>query len=499
MKRKIQCKIESEKEKRQIQTEAKVVKVKREIEEVSGKRNEVEREVKGLRERLFQIDESISMTKEDLTSKLLQRANFVAQREELDEIYEASKKQFGEDFELYWKLQEKPTQELYERYTNLKHRNFYLDILQQLHKFALSKEICNESEMNNDSKYRNKINFTNEIQLLIDGVKKNLSESSFIEDQIWSISKKLDLSLKHDVLFQKKQEVSEKTDKAYSEKYGFKIYKEIQKCENNIKQNYSTIDQIVIPQLKSLSSEYKTNQKNYKKLKKTLPSLNEKVLALEISLLTIIQSMKTKNQSNYPSNNSITEISMTEESNSDGQIYSTKQKQAHILKEYNEWLKEITQVDKKLDLLIEYKERNEQQLRERVDELKYELRAVREELKNLEKEKYTIANKLNSIEAKYNEAKESFKNAEEVLASTNRMIINCSLRQSNASDTLNWYEPTVSIPQQEVWRRFETDESSKYHNNAKNRLKVDFYNTEPQIEKIIEEDADLWASEVSTK
>lgn len=101
MKRKIQCKIESEKEKRQIQTEAKVVKVKREIEEVSGKRNEVEREVKGLRERLFQIDESISMTKEDLTSKLLQRANFVAQREELDEIYEASKKQFGEDFELY--------------------------------------------------------------------------------------------------------------------------------------------------------------------------------------------------------------------------------------------------------------------------------------------------------------------------------------------------------------------------------------------------------------
>ena len=101
----------------------------------------------------------------------------------------------------------------------------------------------------------------------------------------------------------------------------------------------------------------------------------------------------------------------------------------------------------KIQLFQEFKERSEIQLRQSVDELKYELRAVREELKTLEKEKYNIANKLASIESKYNEAKDSFKNAEEVLASTNRMIINCSMREGNTSETLKNYESGNSVRQ----------------------------------------------------
>ena len=44
-----------------------------------------------LKSMLNQSDEEMSLTKEDLMSKLLQRADFVAQREELDEMHEISK------------------------------------------------------------------------------------------------------------------------------------------------------------------------------------------------------------------------------------------------------------------------------------------------------------------------------------------------------------------------------------------------------------------------
>ena len=44
------------------------------------------------------------MTQEDLSGKLIQRAEFVAQREELDQMYESGKMAFGKCFELYLKI-----------------------------------------------------------------------------------------------------------------------------------------------------------------------------------------------------------------------------------------------------------------------------------------------------------------------------------------------------------------------------------------------------------
>lgn len=46
-----------------------------------------------------QTNEELSLTKEDLMSKLMQRAEFVAQREELDEVFENCNRGLGELFE----------------------------------------------------------------------------------------------------------------------------------------------------------------------------------------------------------------------------------------------------------------------------------------------------------------------------------------------------------------------------------------------------------------
>ena len=54
-----------------------------------------------------QNNELLALTKEDLTSKLLQRADFVARREELDQALELFKKSNGDEFLAYCQSQEK--------------------------------------------------------------------------------------------------------------------------------------------------------------------------------------------------------------------------------------------------------------------------------------------------------------------------------------------------------------------------------------------------------
>lgn len=153
---------------------------------------------------------------------------------------------------------------------------------------------------------------------------------------------------------------------------------------------------------------------------------------------------------------------------------------------YDSILNDISQIDQKIDLLQNFKEQNEIELRQSVDGLKYELRAVREELKTLEKEKYTIAGKVKTIEEKYKEAKESFKNVEEVLTYTNRMIIHNDSQLSSQGSRLQ----THSNP------RFEF-ENSVISNNAENgKPKIDFLPKWSSSHSFKEDDADMVSSEI---
>lgn len=77
---------------------------------MTTKKKDVETNIKVLKDFLRQITEEIQMTQEDLNGKLIQRAELVAQREELDQMYESGKQVFGRDFELYLKLKEKQNQ-----------------------------------------------------------------------------------------------------------------------------------------------------------------------------------------------------------------------------------------------------------------------------------------------------------------------------------------------------------------------------------------------------
>lgn len=126
----------------------------------------------------------------------------------------------------------------------------------------------------------------------------------------------------------------------------------------------------------------------------------------------------------------------------------------------------------KVQLLQEYKERSEQQLKQSVDELKYEFRVVREKLKIFEREKLNISNKLISIESKYNEAKENFKNAEEVLTSTTRMMINCSVRGSHASETFNINSPENVDHQNDSSLKLSSEGSTKAINENKREKSI---------------------------
>jgi len=90
-----------EHEKREIESNPQMVKIKKDIEQITTKISMLDSNIFALKGMLSQSDEEMSLTKEDLMSKLLQRADFVAQREELDEMHEVSKKSYGNDFYNY--------------------------------------------------------------------------------------------------------------------------------------------------------------------------------------------------------------------------------------------------------------------------------------------------------------------------------------------------------------------------------------------------------------
>ncbi len=68
----------------------------------------------------------------------MQRAEFVAQREELDQMYDSGKKSFGKSFDIYLQLKEitsntqsiQSARYLHEEYENAKAQSFFIDILQ---------------------------------------------------------------------------------------------------------------------------------------------------------------------------------------------------------------------------------------------------------------------------------------------------------------------------------------------------------------------------------
>lgn len=449
------------------------------------------------------------MTKEDLMSKLLQRADFVAQREELDEMHEVTRRSYGDDFILYWALQENPSMQVEVQYTNAKYKQFYLDILNQLRSFWINKESMSESgsELDWSISATSKCSQYTQIDNLVKQIKRDSSIIEYLDDKICEIAKNLGLSLKRNVLDHKKQQLSTKTDTVYAEKYKriIEVHKEIIKCEQNIKKNYSHVDNMIIPQLKLMSADYKTKYKKYKQLKRLLEEHrgNEKLLEDKLQRVESQIRMRLRYKSNSASSlhNEHYQIEPEseeyfQEGNDNLKELELQYKQAWILQQAA--FQELSQVEQKMQLLQSFKEQNEIELRQSVDGLKHELRAVREELKTLEKEKQSIAGKLMSIESKYNEAKESFKNAEEVLSYTNRLIIhnNNSVRASMASDGSRYLRVPGSQLMNESNGRLESESSASVLRNTNSRLGLDFYSADPHVEDLNEDEADISSSEI---
>lgn len=440
-------------------------------------------------------------------SKLLQRADFVAQREEFDEMYEVNWRSQGNDFVLYCQLQDNPSWQNREKYQNAKFKKFYHEILSQLKSFAQNKDGLSESGSDIDNEGINlwqNYQFK-DIQKLIDRLNFSNEISDSLNNDIWEISKKLGLSLKHDILHQKKQNISEKTDRIFAEKYKrVKEFKnEVDKSEKNIHINYKYVDKSIIPQLKDLSSEYKTQQKKYKRMKKILAEYNDTLTKLNNRMNNIENQVMQRMSHNMSDSQNIDVQKYQDfrhENNDKLRLTELQNLHKNECENYNQIVNQVNKIDQKITILQSYKEENELELRQSVDGLKYELRVVREELKTLEREKYSIANKLKSIEDKYNEAKESFKNAEQVLTYTNRIILNNSKSRISAdSEFMRYSNGRESWLHTDSNYRVDTENSLGVMRNTNSRLGLDFYNAEPLVEEISECEADISSNYINDR
>ena len=104
----------------------------------TDKRLEIEIDLSEFQAGLRETNEQIQMTREDLMSKLMQRAELVAEREELDEII-ASFRRRGQEFLTY--LESGPDGFEFERFQEV---SFYKGLLKNVQKMCDSDEAQDE-------------------------------------------------------------------------------------------------------------------------------------------------------------------------------------------------------------------------------------------------------------------------------------------------------------------------------------------------------------------
>lgn len=173
-------------------------KMKSELEVTTSQRETLEVSVRKLETNLTQSEEQLSFTKEDLMGMLLQRADFVAQREEIEEMCEGVRRT-GITCN---NLRERNIHENkgFER----KQRKFYIEIISQLRVFVANSSIQGEASRD-----------YNTIHSLLKRFKKGEVPLSEIDDEICLVAKGVGLTLNREVLsLRKEQQVGKKSHKS---------------------------------------------------------------------------------------------------------------------------------------------------------------------------------------------------------------------------------------------------------------------------------------------
>ena len=108
-------------------------------ESTRKKKAEVEANIKKLDSFIKQSLEESLMTDEDITGKCMKKAELVALREELDQMYDIGKNSAGQEFHLFLKLQEVTTAAgtnsskfIQQEYDQIKAFTFFNDIANQM-------------------------------------------------------------------------------------------------------------------------------------------------------------------------------------------------------------------------------------------------------------------------------------------------------------------------------------------------------------------------------
>jgi len=116
------------------------MKQKERLKTLISKRIEVQTNYDALKSLCDQIQEEVSMGQEDIAGRLIQKADFVSLREELEAIYDRSFQALGSEFSMYIEASSQPM--FRPVYESAKLQVFIRDVLKQLltqNKFAVEK------------------------------------------------------------------------------------------------------------------------------------------------------------------------------------------------------------------------------------------------------------------------------------------------------------------------------------------------------------------------
>eukprot|EP00347_Sterkiella_histriomuscorum_P005305 403357110 len=405
------------------------------ITSLVNKKSEVDTNIQILRDFLLQIGEEIQMTQEDLSGKLMQRAEFVAQREELDQMYDTGKKAFGRSFEIFLRIKEinnnssgnlHSARYLDDEYESAKAQSFFVDILQQL------RSQCK-------SKFYEKIN---QIQQKIDQETTLLDLDKCIS-MIITLSQSLGVLIDKQILLQKLDFSSQEKDKLFEKRQVqlVEIVQEIKRFEKLIKENSNLVDNMILPQLKAMSTTYNEHKQKYKKLKQASFVLKERIKKADKEKISL-QEEKSQYQSQFQLGQQIKHIEQ--------ELISLNQQIINEQQELDRLNENASQIDKEFrraqqSLLLKERELMRKFGNETLkssfngtqssllnstsfkqeheeDKLKKIFQEIEEKIKNTLKDKEQAFKKHNEISKMLKEAQESMNHAQQMMISTQRII-----------------------------------------------------------------------------
>lgn len=261
-------------------------------ESIASKLAEVETNIEYLRDFQKQASEELQMTLEDMNGKMLKKAELVAQREDLDQMYESGKNlasASGQEFAIFIKLKELAktngkidSKFIEHEYQVTKAQSFFNEVIMQLKGL--------ESEEDRLSA----------IESLQENVKQKacILEPQEIIRTVVNLTKELGIALDEAMLQHRFENYSNEKDKSFEERYRKLnvIMDEIRKYDYQIKSHSNQIQNILMPQSYAINLTFNETKDKLAKLQHALTVLADKKQKVDAEVEGMQARLRMSNQ-----------------------------------------------------------------------------------------------------------------------------------------------------------------------------------------------------------